>query len=56
MRTQLSKTPQLLCDKLLRMKGDHHYQIADAGTDKPIGIIEPKQNEAMPVGEGSKAK
>jgi len=28
-----------------------------AGTDKPIGIIEPKQNEAMPVERGgSKAK
>jgi len=28
-----------------------------AGTDKPIGIIKPKQNEAMPVeGGGSKAK
>ena len=32
-------------------------KLLTAGTDKPIGIIEPKQNEAMPVeGGGSKAK
>jgi hypothetical protein len=32
-------------------------KLLTAGTDKPIGIIEPKQNEGMPVeGGGSKAK
>jgi hypothetical protein len=32
-------------------------KLLTAGTDKPIGIFEPKQNEAMPIeGGGSKAK
>ena len=47
----------VVTDQIVTDKGKETIatKLLTAGTDKPMGIIEPKQNEAMPVG-GSKAK
>jgi len=49
----------VVTDQIVSGKGKQTIatKLLTAGTDKPIGIIEPKQNEAVPVeGGGSEAK
>jgi hypothetical protein len=49
----------VVTDQIVTDKGKETIatKLLTAGTDKPLGIIEPKQNEAIPVeGGGSKAK
>jgi hypothetical protein len=47
----------VVTDQIVSDKGKETIatKLLTAGTDKPIGIIEPKQNEAMPV-EGGRVK
>jgi hypothetical protein len=47
----------VVTDQIVSGKETIVTKLLTAGTDKPMGIIEPKQNEATPVeGGGSKAK